>query len=234
MFRRSGSFVCFFFEGSGPDPLGESFLEALANHRFRTIENAASEETSTGWVTRNDPSGGSFEREDMDCDAAVWMRMRIDKKSAPTKWLQIHRQAEERSAGRKLSAKERKELKEDLLSKLLPRVLPTIALVDALFFPKQRMIMLFGTSKAVKEAFLSLFYRTFSVSLRAADPYQLAMSLDLDSTRKHALETVTPVQWPSDRKTRPAAVVASDDLAEPDEELAVQSATIGSNEEISE
>lgn len=203
MFRRSGSFVCFFFEGTGPDPLSDSCLETLAKHRFRTIENAASEQTSVGWVTRRDPTGDSFGREDMDCDAAVWMRMRIDKKVAPARWLQIHRQAEERSAGRKLSGKERRELKQDLLSKLLPRVLPTISLVDALYFPKQRMIMLFGTSKAVREAFLSLFYKTFSVSLRIADPYQLAMSLDLDTTRQHALATVTPVQWPTAHRSKP-------------------------------
>ena len=145
MFRRSGSFVCYFLEGEGPEPLSDGFLEALANHRFRSIENAASEQTSVGWVTHRDPTGGSFDREDMDCDSAVWLRMRVDKKSAPTKWLQIHRQAEERSAGKRLSAKERKELKEDLLSKLLPRVLPTIGLVDALYFPSQQLVMLIGS-----------------------------------------------------------------------------------------
>lgn len=205
MFRRSGSFICFFFDGRGPDPLSDGFLESLAQHRFRSIENAASEQTAIGWVTRSDPTGGSFDREDMDCDAAVWMRMRLDKKAAPTKWLQIHRQAAERSAGHKLSSKERKELKEDLLSKLLPRVLPTISLVDALLFPEQGMVMLFGTSNNVKEAFLSLFYKTFSLSLRSADPYQLAMSLDLDSARQQALETIAPIAWPNDRRAIPAA-----------------------------
>ena len=204
MFRRSGSFVCYFLEGEGPEPLSDGFLEALANHRFRTIEDAASEQTSIGWVTQWDPTGGSFQREAMDCDSAVWLRMRIDKKSAPTKWLQIHRQTAERSAGKKLNAKERKELKEDLLSKLLPRVLPTIGLVDALYFPGQQMVMLFGTSNAVREAFLSLFYKTFAISLRSADPYQLAMSLDLNSARRRALDTIAPIQWPTDRASRPA------------------------------
>lgn len=201
MFRRSGSFVCFFAEGSGPEALSDSFLEALAKHRFRSIENAAAEQTSIGWVTRRDPTGDSFGLEDMDCDAAVWMRMRIDKKSAPTKWLRIHLQAADQSAGKKLNNKERKALKEDLLSRLLPRVLPTIGLIDALYFPERRMVMLFGTSNAITEAFRSLFYKTFSVSLRSADPYQLAMSLDLDSACQHALDSVTPIEWSTDRKS---------------------------------
>ena len=42
-----------------------------------------------------------------------------------------------------------------------------------------------------------------------ADPYQLAMSLDLDSTRQHALETISPIQWPTDRQTKPAITPAA-------------------------
>ena len=56
MFRRSGSFACYFVEGSTPDPRSQEFLDALAEHRFRTIENAAAEQTSAGWVTSGDPS----------------------------------------------------------------------------------------------------------------------------------------------------------------------------------
>ena len=42
----------------------------------------------------------------------------------PRKWLQIHRDVAEKAKGKKLSAKERRELKDDLTDKLLPRVLP--------------------------------------------------------------------------------------------------------------
>ena len=76
MFRKSGS-VATFFVGSRL-PSGEELSQKLAQNRFRTIENAASEETSIGWVTFGDPTGDSFELEDMDLDAAVWLRIRID------------------------------------------------------------------------------------------------------------------------------------------------------------
>ena len=205
MFRRSGSVACFFVEGSLSDPLGPSFLEALKDHRFRTIENAAAEQTSIGWVTRGDPTGDSFEREDMDCDTAVWMRMRIDKKSAPAKWLQIYRHAEERAAGRKLGAKERKELKDDLLARLMPRVLPTINLVDAVYVPREELILLFATSNAVKEAFHSLFYATFAVSLRPANPSRLALSFDLGKDENDRLAELAPHAWTNPRQNGRAA-----------------------------
>ena len=224
MFRRSGSFACVFVEGSTPDPRGQDFLSALAEHRFRTIEDAASEQTSIGWVTAGDPSGNTFDLEDMDQDGAIWLRMRVDKKSAPTKWLQIHREAAEKSAGRRLNAKERKELKEDLLSKLMPRVLPTIRLIDALYLPKDGMILLFGTSSSVREAFLTLFYKTFSATLAPADPYRLAVSLNLGKEQADQLSRVTQVSWPrssSAASTTVGAPSTTEDEPTPTEDLEV-------------
>lgn len=205
MFRRSGSIACFFVEGSLSEPLGPSFLDALKDHRFRTIENAAAEQTSIGWVTRDDPTGDSFAREDMDCDDTVWLRMRIDKKSAPTKWLQIYRHAEERATGRKLRGKERKGLEADLLARLLPRILPTINLVDAVYVPRDELILLFATANAVQEAFQSLFYRTFAVSLRPADPSRLALSFDLGKDENDRLAELAPHTWAAPRQNGRAA-----------------------------
>ena len=89
--RRSGGAVLFFYEGKLPAPDEDAFSAALQNRRFRTIEDAASEEISAGWITPVDPTGDSFAQEDMDAGAAVWLRVRIDKKQLPRKWLQIHR-----------------------------------------------------------------------------------------------------------------------------------------------
>lgn len=221
MFRRSGSVAGFFVEGSVPEPSSEDFCRALQEHRFRTIEHAAAEATSIGWVSPIDPTGDSFSPEDMDYEAATWLRFRVDKKSAPTQWLRIHRLAEERAAGRKLTTKERKDLKEDLLAKLLPRVLPTIRMIDALFYPAERTVLLFGTSNAVREAFASLFYKTFSCSITPADPYHVALSLDLGRDPEARLNDATPIRWPiaggkeTDQRSRarPPAVVAVEETA---------------------
>ncbi|MCA8972957.1 MAG: hypothetical protein KDC95_24450, partial [Planctomycetes bacterium] len=59
-----------------------------------------------------------------------------------------------------------------------------------------QLVMLFGTSNPVREAFLSLFYKTFGARLSAADPHRLALATGLDRQRIDALREITPVRWP--------------------------------------
>jgi hypothetical protein len=91
MFRSTGSVSCFMVEGRVPDPASSEFAAALAGKRFNSIETAASEQVSMGWVTPCDPTGDSFEPADMDGEHARWLRVRIDKKSLPPAWVTIHR-----------------------------------------------------------------------------------------------------------------------------------------------
>lgn len=195
-FRRSGGVAAFFWQGKITDPHDAAFGEALANRRFRTIENAASEEISIGWVTPADPTGDTFVGEDLDGGVGTWLRLRIDKKALPKKWLAIHRDAAEKSKGKKLSARERRELKDDLSEKLLPRVLPTVNLVDALLFVDKKTVLLFATSKSVREAFGKLFFETFTVPLERANPLQCGRRTGLDADGLAALERLEPVRWP--------------------------------------
>lgn len=196
MFRRSGSVSTYFYEGKLVAPSTDDFREALAGQRFRTIENAASEELSIGWVTSGDPTGDSFDEVDLDLDVGVHLRMRMDKKSLPTAWMAIHRSVAEKSAGRKLTARERKELKEDLMQKLLPRVLPSVGMVDALLVPKRKTVLLFSTSKGAQEEFGKLFFRTFAVNLIAGDPYAVARRSGLGQEQSSYLDRTSPVSWP--------------------------------------
>ena len=218
MFRRSGSVVAYFVDGRIPN--GEELQSKLAANRFRTIENAASEETSIGWVTAGDPTGDTFELEDMDLDASTWLRIRVDTKKLPAAWMAIHRSVAERSAGKKLSARERKELKEDLSQKLLPRVLPSVQFIDALYLPKQSRLLLFATSSRIREEFEKLFFRTFATPIVQADPYTLATHAGLDRDQAAYLEEVAPVPWPRDGKTemrKPLEVEADEPIAEIDD-----------------
>jgi hypothetical protein len=194
--RKSGGVTVFSWEGRIPEPGAAAFLTALSERRFRTIEHAASEEVSVGWVTPADPTGDSFDAEDLDGGTGTWLRFRIDKKALPKRWLQIHRDAAEKSRGKKLSARERRELKDDLAEKLLPRVLPTILLVDALLFHDRRIVMLFATSKNAREVFSKLFFESFSVPIERSDPLTLGLRADLSADDRRALETVEPVRWP--------------------------------------
>ena len=206
--RRSGGVVAFYWQGTLPDASSEEFTAALANRRFRTIENASSEETSVGWVTPLDPTGDSFANEDLDAGPATWLRLRIDTKKMPTKWLQIHRDAAEKAAGRKLSARERREMKDDLMDKLLPRVLPTINLVDALLYEDRRMLLLMATSKTVGEHFHKLFFETFGLPLERNDPLTLGLRTGMDSENNSRLERADPIRWPGSQTRTPLPAVA--------------------------
>jgi len=199
--RKSGSVVAFHWEGDITSPRDQAFADALQNRRFRTIENAASEEVSAGWVTPLDPTGDSFAIDDLDGGTGTWLRFRIDKKKLPMKWLQIHRDAAEKSRGKKLSARERRELKDDLTEKLLPRVLPTITLVDALLQHDRRMVQLFATSKAAREVFGKLFFESFGVPLERCNPLTAGLRAGLGDSAAHRLERLEPVRWPRDAGT---------------------------------
>jgi hypothetical protein len=201
--RKSGSVVVFHWEGAIPPPDQAEFAAALQQRRFRTIENAASEEVSVGWVTPADPTGDSFAPEDLDGGAAAWLRFRIDRKKLPLRWLQIHRDAAEKARGKKLSARERRELKDDLTEKLLPRVLPTIQLVDALLHHERAMVLLFAQSRTARETFGKLFFETFGVPLQRHDPLAAGLRAGLGAEARHRLERLEPVRWPS--AERPAA-----------------------------
>ena len=212
--RRSGGAVYFFWDGKLPNPGDEAFAEALQKRRFRTIEDAASEEISSGWVTPVDPTGDSFAAEDMDAGNGAWLRIRIDKKQLPRKWLQIHRDVAEKAKGKKLSAKERRELKDDLMDKLLPRVLPTINMVDALLYHERKTVVLLNTSKAVGETFQKLFFESFQLPLEAADPLTIGRRGGIDAESQRALERAEPIRWFREGATRAKATDATVDEGE--------------------
>jgi hypothetical protein len=216
--RRSGGVVVFFWQGKLPDPRDAAFAEAMAQRRFRTIENAASEEVSIGWVTANDPTGDSFAPEDFEAGSGHWLRVRIDKKTLPRKWLAIHRDVAEKAKGKKLSARERRELKDEMSERLLPRVLPTVNLVDAILFHERKTLLLFATGKSVREQFDKLFFETFAIPLERSDPLSLAQKTALDREQKAALDRLEPVRWPKQERSEriPARRTRTDASAEVD------------------
>jgi DNA recombination-dependent growth factor C len=194
--RRSGGSVAFFWHGKLPDPRDAAFAEALGKRRFRSIEDAASEEVSIGWVTPKDPTGRHFAPEDLQAGTAAWLRLRIDTKVLPRKWLAIHRDAAARAKGRRLSARENRELRDDLASKLLPRVLPTVQLIDALLFFGRRTALLLHSRRAAGEAFGKLFFETFALPLVRAEALTLAQRSGIDRDMQQRLDRVEPVRWP--------------------------------------
>ncbi len=191
-FRKSGS--CVAFTWSGPLAL-VPMDKLLAVHRFRSIDTAASEEVSAGWVTPEDPSGSQFAIEEMDAGPATWLRVRIDTKKLPKAQLAMHLAAATRAKGKALTPRERRELKDDLIEKLLPRVIPATMNIDALLFHDRRLVLLFATSKSARETFGKLFAESFGVPLQAMGPREMALQ-SVEAPDVDVVERLEPTRWP--------------------------------------
>lgn len=192
-FKKGGSFVRFFVEGSIPEPSSEQFFEALAEERFRTIENAASEEVSAGWVSPSEPSGQDFLREDILLGDYVRLRIRVDKKKLPASWLAIHMSAEIRARdGQKISAKERKAIRADIEDRVLPRTLPSVSFLEVVYVPAKAEVLLFSTSAAAAAECAKLFHRSFGAQLVEVDPSTLAGRASLPEDQLRYIDQCSP------------------------------------------
>jgi DNA recombination-dependent growth factor C len=198
--KKSGTFVAFAWSGKLLDPRDQAFAEALANRRFRTIDTAASEEVSAGWVTPEDPTGDSFALEDMDGGPATWLRFRIDVKKLPKSKVQHAMAAAVRAKGKPLTARERRELKDGLAEQLLPRVIPTTTNVDALLYHERRLVLLFAGSKSARETFGKLFAESFGVELQPLGPLAMALQ-SVEAPDVETVEQMEPTRWPRAGRT---------------------------------
>lgn len=151
--RRGGSAVAFTWDQHA---VPSSLLGQLQAHRFRSIERAASEEVSVGWVTPGDPTGDSFDLDDLAAGSHWWLRFRVDAKKFPASKLAMEIANAERSRGKRLSSRERRELKDDLHERLLPGILPRTQFVDVLVHRDLHTALLLSTSKAAQESFRKL------------------------------------------------------------------------------
>lgn len=158
--RRGGSAVAMTWDPKA-DPSDPSFGTALQSKRFLSIETAASEENSVGWVTPADPTGDAFAPDELVAGQCWWLRFRMDAKKLPASKMQMEIANAERARGKKLSARERRELKDDLHERLLPGILPRTTMVDVLVSPDRRTALVLSSSKAAREAFGELSNGSF-------------------------------------------------------------------------
>lgn len=193
--RKSGTVAALTWAGALTDPRDAAFPEALRNRRFRTIENAASEEVSAGWVTPLDPTGDSFDLEDLDAGAGTWLRVRVDTKKLPKAIVAQHLAAAAKSRGRALSARERREIRDGLAESLLPRVIPATSNIDALLFHDRRRLLLFAGGKSARDTFGKLFFESFGVPLVPLDPLALALAVAVGADAD-AVAKLEPTRWP--------------------------------------
>ena len=190
--RRGGSAVAFSWDQHA---IPSSLRGQLQAHRFRSIETAASEEVSVGWVTPGDPTGDSFVLEDMDAGGHWWLRFRVDAKKFPASKLQVEIANAERARGKRLSARERRELKDDLHEKLLPSILPRTQFFDVLVHRDLHTALLLSTSKAAQEAFGKLCRDALGFEPKRLTSGAIATRTQGEQSVGKLMPTVFPGSW---------------------------------------
>lgn len=152
--RRSGGLIAF----TVAEQHWEVRADEVAGQRFRSIDTAASEEVSVGWCRPDDPSGGNTTPEELS-SGTVWLRFRVDVKRLPAVRKQLELDAIQVAAGRRLSARERRDALAEIESRLLPTTPPRTQFVDVLV-SRDRAVLL-SASKAAAEHFAKLWRATF-------------------------------------------------------------------------
>ncbi len=211
-FRRSGSFVRWFVEGKPADVSDTSLLDALRRERFRPIDDSATDEESVGWVTREDPSGGRFDPEDVIHDRFLVFALRVDRKRIPATLLRIHARADLRSAGgrngKPLGRAQKKEILEETRRKLMARALPSVSLTDCVWSCRRGVLSVFATGAGTLDRAARHFRATFERSLVLATPGAIAERRKLPDALRKRLGEVSPVSFVRDEESARAGVRA--------------------------
>ena len=197
--RKSGSFCAYTWDGKLTDPLDAEFAGLLAAQRFRHIDLAASEEVSAGWVTQADPSGGSFDLEDLDAGPATWLRVRVDTKKLPGERVKQRMAEWRREHGKPPTARQCREIKDALAEELLPKQLPTTKNIDALLYAERRIVLLFAAGKSARETFGKLWLESFGMPLEALGPREMALR-SVEAPDVEVVEKLEPTRWPVARR----------------------------------
>lgn len=200
-FRRSGSLSRFFVEGARADVADLSLIKSLERERFKPLEGAT-EEDSTGWVTRGDASGARFHPEDLIHDHFLVFAMRVDRKRVSPALLKIQISADLRAAaaagagkeGREMKRTQKKQIIDEARRKLLARALPTVALTDVVWNCKRNELLIFATGASTVETAANLFRETFKRDLIPATISKVSERYKWDEGRKRALREISPAE----------------------------------------
>lgn len=154
-----------------PDGFRDRYLEAVREHAFVPVPDAADNEPRFGWVDVFEPANTAFELNTFLYDSFVCLSLRIDKKAVNGAYRKIalaERTARvlEMRGVEKLSKAERAELEEALDSELFARALPSVGTVDVAWSTLTGEVVVFGTSDTTLELVQAHFEATFDVRLR--------------------------------------------------------------------
>ena len=176
----------------------EAIAAAVSRRAFRDLElDIGERHENSGWVGIHDPLVTELGPADLFFQHYLVVGFRWDRRVVPPKllWLERRRLEEQRRAERgveRLSAPERKEIRDEVAQRLMARALPVPRLFDCIWNLETGHVYFTGKVRAAREAFAECFRQTFGVAPVPLIPYLAAEHVGLDAHQVEALRAVEP------------------------------------------
>jgi DNA recombination-dependent growth factor C len=186
LFSGSASYIRYRVTGDVPGAVKPFALEKLQWHAFHEIDPGTLTDKSIGWVSAENMSLTKFDDMHFAKDPYLVFSLRIDTRRIPPIALKAAVLREELTAkeqiGReRLNKKQKMDIREEQMQRLLKRVLPLPAVYDVCWNTGAGEVLFFSTSKKANEEFVAFFFRAFDLKLKAKTPAALAAEVRPDS-----------------------------------------------------
>jgi hypothetical protein len=203
-----------------PQDLRKRLVRGLRAHAFLPLDPATSDlDRSAGWVSILDGEDADLHPEKVFFVAPggeqLRVSLRIDVLKPPTSEVrrQLGVKVAEREAteGRRLSARERRGLREEITRTLRLRAFPRVKIVDAVWHLDAKRVWLWSQTKGANELFLDLFARSFNLRIEPEGAARWAHAI----ADARTLERLLPTRelWTGFEGVRPLTGNVTDDEA---------------------
>jgi hypothetical protein len=176
----------------------EALAAAVSRRAFHDLELDIGERAEhSGWVGIHDPLVTELGPADLFFQHYLVVGFRWDRRVVPPKllWIERRRLEEQRRTERgveRLSAPERKEIRDEVAQRLMARALPVPRLFDCIWNLETGHVYFTGKVRAAREAFAECFRQTFGVAPVPLIPYLAAEHVGLEAQQVEALRAVEP------------------------------------------
>ena len=157
----------------------DAIAHAVTRHAFRDGDQEVGDARQAwGWIAMHDPLQIEFTPADLFFHQYLVLGFRFDKRLVPPKLLMLERRRLERDraaarGAERVSAAERREIKDEIAARLVAQALPTPRLFDVVWNLESGRVYFSGKLRAAREAFGDCFRRTFGVT-RSLIPFLAA------------------------------------------------------------
>jgi DNA recombination-dependent growth factor C len=161
---------------SPPKAFESDYVDSFQDYAFRSNTDVLSEEIRCGWSTIHNLLDQDFsDSRRWYVEPYIFAMMRIDKKTVPSNYYRAksNQKIEDWCTANnkeKAPAKVRREIKESVKNDLLSKSLPKVKTVEFCWNVQESHLILHSTSRNINEQFVKLFFETFGIGLEIFYP----------------------------------------------------------------